>query len=347
MTPPAKWLVLSDGARPTEDIYFLRSAGPWLVERGVEVRRLDTSRWQHPRWCWPWLGRLLAGANVLVCRTLSTAWIEALEAHRPNLASCHYLIDDDLGAAATDPGLPDGYRQRMAGHAARQPRLLALADEVVACCDTLAAGLGERHPRVALLEPPLLAPLPTLDHFTSSGWRLGFHGTRAHLPDLQRVIPALVEAHARHTSLHMEVMLGCHTPDALARLERLASPKPLAWRRFLAYQRRCRLHIGIAPLWPSAFNGAKSHIKFLDIAAMGGVGIYSRRAPYADIVNHGEDGLLVEDHPEAWRDAIDTLLADPVKTREMAWHAARKARISGDPARAQAFWWERTRHMGR
>ena len=44
-----RWLVVSDGARPTEDIYFLESVAPRLRLEGAIVGRLDVRGW---RW-WP------------------------------------------------------------------------------------------------------------------------------------------------------------------------------------------------------------------------------------------------------------------------------------------------------
>nr|WP_298375154.1 glycosyltransferase [uncultured Halomonas sp.] len=336
------WMVLSDGARPTEDIYFLRSVAPWLRARGMTVRRLDTRRWRSPGWCWPWLERGLRGAHVLVCRSLGLPWIEMLERLQPELASLYYLIDDDIPAAAKDPRLPIAYRQRM-GRISReqQPRLLDLADEVVACSHPLAERFVKRHRCVSVLTPPLIAALPPQSHFEEKGWRLGFHGTRAHLPDIEHIAPALVSIHDRNPDLSLEIMLGQHTPAALAALPRVTTPAPLSWHAFRRYQSRRRLHIGIAPLWPTPFNAGKSHIKFLDIAAMGGVGIYSRRPPYTDIVTDGKNGLLAEDSPASWRSCLQRLLDHPSESRRMAARAADKARDTCDPARAQAFWWAR------
>lgn len=335
-----RWIVLSDGARPTEDIYFLESVAPWLRARGVAVRRLDTRRWRSPQWCWPWLEYGLRGAHVLVCRSLALPWIAMLERQRPQLASLHYLIDDDIPAAAKDQQLPTAYRQRMGRIAVElQPRLLNLADEIVVCSHALAEQFTKRHRDVSVLPPPLIALLPQRHHFEEKGWRLGFHGTRAHLPDLEHIAPALVSMHDRNPDLSIEIMLGQHAPAALAALPRVTIPAPLDWHAFRRYQSRHRLHIGLAPLWPTAFNAGKSYIKFLDIAAMGGVGIYSRCSPYTDIVTDGEDGLLADDSPAAWRSCLQRLLDDPSGTRRMAACAANKASDIGDPARAQAFWW--------
>ena len=329
-----RWVVLSDGARPTEDIYFMRSVAPWLRTQGAQVQRVDTRRWPSAL-CSRWLH----GAHVLVCRSLSLPWIAALERRRGQWASLRYLIDDDIPAAVGNAQLPATYRERMRNIAEhQQPRLLALVDEVVVCSGLLAERFQARHESVSVLTPPLIAPLPPLAHFADSPWCVGCHGTRVHLPDLEQIAPAITAIHEHHADLSFEIMLGRHTPSTLAALPGVATPPPLPWGKFRRYQRKRRIHIGLSPLWPTAFNAGKSFIKLLDIAAMGGVGIYSNRAPYAEIITHGEDGLLAGDSPGEWQACLERLLDDPAETRHMAERAAEKARELGDPQRAQAFW---------
>ena len=64
---------------------------------------------------------------------------------------------------------------------------------------------------------------------------------------------------------------------------------------------------------------------------MGGVGIYSNRYPYTEIVRHGENGLLVDDAPKAWQAGLIQLLDNPEETARMAAEAARDAFAMGDP----------------
>ncbi|WP_141321070.1 glycosyltransferase family protein [Halomonas halmophila] len=336
-----RWFVLSDGARPTEDIYFLESAAPGLRAEGLDIGRLDVRglRWRLARWV---LSRQM-GANLVICRSLPVYALRWLERQRDLFGRIVYLVDDDIPAAAEDEGLPAAYRQRMARLAEMQPRWLALADVVVTCSERLAASLAGRHADVRVLTPPLIAPLPDLAHFETAGaepgkWRLGFHGTRAHLPDLQHIASALIRLHDERPAVSLEVMMGRHTPPELRGLARLKAPDARSWKAFRRYQQQHRLHIGLAPLLDSAFNRGKSFIKFLDISAMGGVGIYSRRAPYTDIVEDGVTGLLVDDTPQAWHDALHYLCDNPETTRRMAENAARVARQRGDPAQAVAFW---------
>jgi len=341
----ARWLVLSDGARPTEDLYLLDPAAPALRAAGVDV-----ARWPARRWRGPLAGlalRRMRGRHVLLCRSLPEPWLQRLAQHRAALGRLTYIIDDDIPAAAADERLPAAYRARMQRLAAQQPRILTLADEVVACSETLAQRLRPEHPAVSVLTPTLPAPLPPRTHLDTppslqAPWAIGFHGTRAHRADLAAIAPALARLLEQRRAVRLEIMLGRFTPPELAELPRVHTPAPLPWARFRRYQARRRLHIGLAPLLETPFNQAKSPIKFLDIAAMGGVGLYSRRRPYTEIVRDGEDGLLVDDDPEAWYEALAWLLDHPDRAREMAANAAHKAAAVGDPQRAAAFWQART-----
>lgn len=332
MSTTTHWFLLSDGARPTEDIYFLESVAPLLRAQGADVKRLDVRGW---RWL---LARAAlarrAGANLLVCRSAPEPVLAWLVRSRDRYGRIIYVIDDDLGAAAADATLPVAYRERMARAAEGQVRLLGLADAVVACSEGLGARFGERHGAVAVMTPPLIASLPGLAHFDArpsarKPWRIGFHGTRAHLADLAQIAPALAALQRGRDDTELELMLGAHVPEALAGLPRLSAPAPRPWAAFRAYQASRYVHIGLAPLLDTPFNRGKSFIKFLDIAAMGGVGVYSRRAPYTDIVAHGVNGLLAGDDPDEWYDCLQRLLDRPDEALRMAAAAADTARAHG------------------
>lgn len=336
-----RWLVLSDGAQPTEDIYFSHVAR-WLATQGYRTAYVDT-RERSPWRDWPWQAYAWRRANVLVTRSLKEPWLGWLERNRRWFGEIYYLLDDDLLAASRDPGVPEEYRLRMLTLACDiQPRLFALVDEVVVCSEALAAVTRQYHDRISVLEPSLISTLPGVAHHDSPRRDIGFHGTRAHISDLSAIAPALEAVHEGCPESDFEIMLGEHTPASLQTLERVSCPAALKWQPFLDYQRARRLHIGLAPLWPSAFNRGKSWIKVLDIAVMGAVGIYSGRRPYVDVVTHGRDGLLVEDDPLAWQAALERLIRHPRDTQRMAQAAAETAAAMGDTRKAQDFWWQRT-----
>ncbi|QOR37437.1 glycosyltransferase [Billgrantia diversa] len=341
MTSKERWLVLSDGARPTEDIYFLESVAPLLRLEGHDLGRLDVRSWR-----WPlarWVISRQPGANLVLCRTLPEPALRWLARERRSFGRILYLIDDDLGAAAADETLPEAYRARMARASDQQPKLLALADEVVACSTLLAERLRVEHANIRVMTPPLISPLPDLTHFDTgpsakAPWRLGFHGTRAHLADLAHIAPVLAAIQRERDDTELELMLGQQLPSKLAGSPRTVCPEPLPWRRFRGYQAHHRVHIGLTPLLDTPFNRGKSFIKYLDIAVMGGVGIFSNRRPYTEIIEHGVNGMLAGDDPADWQRCLEWLLAHPDEAANMAEAAAETAREVGNVRRAAALW---------
>jgi glycosyltransferase involved in cell wall biosynthesis len=67
----------------------------------------------------------------------------------------------------------------------------------------------------------------------------------------------------------------------------------------------------LAPLDRSRFSASKCPNKYLETAAIGSPGIYSRVPPYTDYVKDGETGLLVENEEKAWMEALELLYTDP------------------------------------
>jgi glycosyltransferase involved in cell wall biosynthesis len=104
----------------------------------------------------------------------------------------------------------------------------------------------------------------------------------------------------------------------------------LPWRHdYAAYARDLaaqRPDVLLAPLDASRFSASKIPIKFLEAAAVGAAGIYSRLPPYTEHVRDGETGLLVENREEAWEAALERLHGDPELRRRIARNAAAEVR---------------------
>jgi len=192
--------------------------------------------------------------------------------------------------------LPKSYQKRMYSVLKTQPRLFELSDEVITCSRHLSGELTKQHDSVHVLLPSLISPLPTLSHYNSDSkkWSIAYHGQRVHLEDFKSVVPSLLKINANFPEVCYKTMLGRRTPTEISHLKTAHDYFPRSWNAFCRYQKNTRIHIGLAPLQDTAFNRGKSFIKFLDIAAMGGVGVYSNCAPYTDIVEQGKNGLLAE-----------------------------------------------------
>jgi glycosyltransferase involved in cell wall biosynthesis len=128
----------------------------------------------------------------------------------------------------------------------------------------------------------------------------------------------------RHPDARLLVMAH-EVPEPLREVpaERLTF---LPWRHdYAAYARDLAAHhpdVLLAPLDASRFSASKIPIKFLESAAVGAAGIYSRVPPYTEHVRDGETGLLAENREEAWEAALERLHGDPELRRRIARNAA-------------------------
>jgi len=166
--------------------------------------------------------------------------------------------------------------------------------------------------------------------FTNNGIRLspsrnnssllviGFMGTLTHDADLMMALQALRQSLRKHIGRLEVQLIGAiadHTvitafqglPVRLLPIE----PGDVAYLNFVPWMKKnLNWDIGIAPLENTHFTQGKSDIKFLDYSALGIPGIYSRVPCYESTIRHLEDGYLVENAPEAWSEALETMIQD-------------------------------------
>jgi hypothetical protein len=85
--------------------------------------------------------------------------------------------------------------------------------------------------------------------------------------------------------------------------------------------------IGLAPLLNDVFHRSKTNNKFREYGASHIAGIYSNVDVYSSCVTHGDTGLLVENTPGAWYEAISTLIQNDnlrLKIKERAYNFVRE-----------------------
>ena len=343
MPSAPKIILLSDGARPTEDIYFLKSAVPFLKKHhDFQILRFNCNSAVMSSW----MLRLpqFKNAHLIIVRSIPSKSLSFLEQNRYGFSSITYIIDDDFSAALADDvqsTLPDVYIQKISRLYQIQRRILALANTVVASCEFLRLKLSFAHDNVQLLPPSFLHNLPKLQHFHGDASQIVYPGTRAHSFDLAMIIPALKQINAEpknHRDISVSCMLGRHLPESLKGQPFIQNQPAMTWHQFFSLQKSRRFHIGLAPLMETSFNRGKSWNKLLDITAFGAVGVFSDRAPYKDIVRDGLNGLLVDDDSQSWEESLRRLLAYPADTLQMARAAQQTVKSLADPLKCYEFW---------
>jgi hypothetical protein len=303
--PGEKVALLHQHAGSTID-HFLRGPLEALGARLVEVDSAAPpalASLQEIRGC-----RLL-----VVVRYLPRPWLRPVQQARREGTEVVFLMDDDLLDPAVLADLPRAYRRRLWERITRlHSRLPKLVDRIWVTSATLAdkyAPLAaERLPLRP--HPDLLVERPRL--------QLAYLGTSVHEAEFTWLLPLLHELQSRHAYTHVEVF-GDHERNRRWRsLPRVRILHPMRWPNFLAETGCGRIDILLCPLLASPFNAARAPVKVIDAARCGAAGLYSDRPPYRGFVQHGRDGLLLDDDPASWLAGIERLIADPGERRRLA-----------------------------
>lgn len=128
-----------------------------------------------------------------------------------------------------------------------------------------------------------------------------YMGTTTHSADLMLLKEAIVEVQKKIPGLRLftvgvtEALDGWYEPIPIPRTCR-SYPEFVRWVRGIF----ATMDFAVAPLVDTPFNHAKSDLKFLEYAAAKLPCIASNVGPYAEVVKHGDTGLLAENTTAAW-----------------------------------------------
>ncbi|HEY3399494.1 MAG TPA: glycosyltransferase [Geothrix sp.] len=150
---------------------------------------------------------------------------------------------------------------------------------------------------------------------------IGFAGTPTHLADLGFMDEALRRLQEKHGSRIHFLFMGCATDQNKDLPNFSFLPFQHSYEAYASGLKGAGIHIGLAPLADNAFNRCKSNIKWLEYSACHMAGVYSDLPPYRACVRDGETGLLVPNTSAAWFEALDALVSEPSRRRDMALRA--------------------------
>ena len=249
--------------------------------------------------------------SVVVVRTLPTRWLRDLRQMRVSGKRVILLLDDALLDPAALAELRWNYRWRLwwtlGRHRQGLSRLVSelwVSTEALAKSCRLNMGSQPMIIRVMPLRPPLLLiQQPRV-------YRLAYLGTASHRAELAWLLPLLAELQHQRSDCLLELILDRRWRHKFRNLPRTRIFYPMDWGTYLLDTGNRSVELLLVPLMAGAFNAGRAPVKFFDAARLGAVGLYSNRPPYKSFIRHGEDGLLLPDDPQAWLDAIKTLLSD-------------------------------------
>ncbi len=138
---------------------------------------------------------------------------------------------------------------------------------------------------------------------------IAFCGTIAHRDDVPLIAPALRRLLDTHAGQVCVTSVACPIPG----LEGIEGYMHHDFVAATAYPRLLSdlgIDIGLAPLYDTSFNRARSDIKYLEYSATGAATIASPVTPYQETVREDRGVLVHENTPDGWSEAILRLVED-------------------------------------
>lgn len=196
-----------------------------------------------------------------------------------------------------------------------------VADLVTVTTEPLAEVMRQFNPNVAVLPNYVPTEILELERPRRDTLVVGWAGGASHAADIAMIAPQVRRFLDRSKAeLHL---IGTDYSETFRRPARFTK-----WDAdLMAYYSNVDFDIGLCPLTGTKFDRSKSHIKALEMAALGIPVIASDLEPYRDFVVDGVTGYLVR-HEHEWFKRLNELGNDPAMREEM-----------GAKARAHAANW--------
>ena len=270
--------------------------------------------------------------------------VRAIEAARAMGVPTYYDIDDLLFDSAEYPepfetygGVTRAFYQGLQLGPPLFRAALALCDYAIASTTALAERMKPLvRKQEAFVLPnaldshnlPFLAAIPPRVRSDDGVVIFYGSGTKAHNSDfLDLAGPALREILARRRDVKLMIVgyltLDASFDDVRGQIVSVGLVPNL--QDYWSLLREA--DISISPLAPGATTDAKSEIKWIEASALGVACVVSATHRYREVLEDGVDAFLAAT-PQDWRAALETLIDDPARRREMV--GAARAKIARD-----------------
>jgi glycosyltransferase involved in cell wall biosynthesis len=245
-------------------------------------------------------------------------------------ATLVYGADDLVFDPDAFPDPASTNTRRLRQYAPLHAAMARLADAVLVSTERLAdharRTVGDKPIRVvrnflsrelfALSEAARAAAPPHSNDRVTLGY---LSGTPTHDADLASIAGPLIEVLQRHENVDLLVVGPVELPRALSDA---VAPSRIRRQPFAPYRDLpgilAKIDINLAPLdLARPLNHAKSEIKLLEAGAVGVPTIASSSAGFCEALASDPTGGLLAANTADWKRALDTLIADPDRRREV------------------------------
>lgn len=248
-------------------------------------------------------------ADVLVFVRANGYFIKKLSQKMKRLGKhLLYVLDDDLlsvpeyltGAARyTDPAA----KKNMIG-------IMAACNTLLSPSPALLEKYGAGFTKCVLIDEPAVRHIAYQRKKESAPIRIGFSGSTDRVLDVESMLKNVVERLQSVYGSKISIAFFGIEPNFAKESEMVILPYAESYDEYLKTMHSLHWDIGLAPLPDTPFHSCKYFNKYVEYAASGTVGVYSRVSPYTRIIEEGKNGLYTENDDDGWISALSRLIED-------------------------------------
>jgi len=253
-----------------------------------------------------------------------------------------YIYDLDDNFFEIPPELAEASYYREPARLEQLRRYIQSANLVRVYSPALREQLQDLTSRAELVSAPLdWSAIVHPAHRASSDLVKIVYATSRQEDDLYRIFAPALHRLLKELPGRLQITFwGSSPPEFRSYPNVIFRPYTANYDRYLRRFSRLGFDIGLAPLPDSPFYRSKTENKFREYAACQIAGIYSDTEVYRRVVQPGISGLLVENTPEAWYQALHSLASDPGLRQRVAQQARQQAERLFPPGDFESVWWE-------
>lgn len=148
--------------------------------------------------------------------------------------------------------------------------------------------------------------------------KIGFAGSKDHGAFVQSILSDVIQELLRDYGDSIEVeFFGCKPKFLESNKDIIYIPYVNNYSDYKQIIRDRKWDIGLAPLKDTAFHRCKYFNKYIEYSSLGISGVYSNVEPFNFIVKNYYNGIVVENTPHAWKEAILELVTNNVLRRQI------------------------------
>ncbi len=312
MSVPPKVLAILPGFVPST---FLNVIKPFLAlqKAGVVEFRTNLEAYLRP-------GDLNWPDLVVFCRNTEPVFAPVLDMVLQKNIPYVYDLDDNLFEIPLDTDL--GRYHRTPLRLELLSRYIQQAQLVRVYSQPLAARASTMNPATVQVEPAIdwetIRPRP---RSTVQPLQIVYATSRTEDRLAQIFLPAIGQILVDFAG-QVEMNFWGYLPTELAGRPGVRHLRPLQnYNEFMQRFSGMGFDIGLAPLLDDEFHRSKTNNKFREYGACQIAGVYSNVQTYSRYITDGENGLLVENTPAAWLNALTRLITDAELRQKIARQA--------------------------